>query len=88
MMRWMSTDAWGFPATMANRDPVGRATGGHYGFRIGKSLALAMLQPDLAKPGSEVSIEILGQDYKAVVIEDSPYDPMNERLRDVNGAND
>jgi hypothetical protein len=35
-----------------------------------------------------VSIEILGKDYTAVVIDDSPYDPKNERLRDVNGAND
>jgi dimethylglycine dehydrogenase len=46
-----------------------------------------MVRPDLATPGSEVSIEILGKDYKAVVIVDSPYDPKNERLRDVNDAN-
>jgi dimethylglycine dehydrogenase len=81
-------DALGNNALTIDGELVGRATGGHYGFRTAKSLALAMLRPDLAEPGSEVSIEILGQNYKAVVIEDSPYDPKNERLRDVNGAND
>ncbi len=30
---------------------------------------------------------ILGKTYTAVVVPDSPFDPMNERLRDVNGAN-
>jgi dimethylglycine dehydrogenase len=81
-------DALGNNALTIDGELVGRATGGNFGFRIGKSLALGMLRPDLAKPGSEVSIEILGKDYKAVVIADSPYDPKNERLRDVNGAND
>jgi len=81
-------DALGNNALTIDGELVGRATGGHYGFRTAKSLALAMLRPDLAEPGSEVSIEILGQDYKAVVIEDSPYDPKNERLRDVNDSNE
>ena len=80
-------DALGNNALTIDGELVGRATGGHYGFRIGKSLALGMVRPDLAEPGKEVSIEILGKDYKAVVIGDSPYDPKNERLRDVNDAN-
>ena len=81
-------DALGNNALTIDGELVGRATGGHFGFRVNKSLALGMVRPDLAQPGSEVSIEILGKDYKAVVIGDSPYDPQNERLRDVNGAND
>jgi len=81
-------DALGNNALTIEGELVGRATGGGFGFRIGKSLALGMLRPELAAPGSEVSIEILGKDYPAVVIPDSPYDPKNERLRDVNGAND
>ncbi len=81
-------DALGNNALTIDGVLVGRATGGHYGFRIGKSLALGMVRPELAEPGKEVSIEILGKDYKAVVIGDSPYDPKNERLRDVGGAND
>lgn len=60
---------------------VGRATGGGYGWRIGKSLALGMLPPKLSEEGTEVEIEILGKKYKATVIAESPYDPDNEKLR-------
>ena len=68
-------------------ETVGRATSGNYGFRTGKSLALAMLPPDLAAPGTEVEVELLDKSFRARVIPDSPFDPANERLRDVNGAN-
>jgi dimethylglycine dehydrogenase len=81
-------DALGNNALTIDGELVGRATGGHFGFRVERSLALGMVRPDLAQAGSEVSIEILGKDYRAVVIADSPFDPKNERLRDVNGAND
>ncbi len=60
---------------------VGRATGGNYGFRIGKSLALAMVRPDLAEIGTKLRMNILGADHAVTVIEESPYDPSNERLR-------
>lgn len=60
---------------------VGRATSGNYGFRVGKSLALAMVQPDLAIEGSRFDIRILNRMYKATLIAESPYDPENIRLR-------
>ena len=60
---------------------VGRATSGGYGYRVKKSLALAMLAPDLAAIGTCLEIDILGQRYDAVVIEESPFDPANEKLR-------
>jgi len=60
---------------------VGRATSGGYGWRLGKSLALAMVPPALAGEGSEVEIEILGKRHRATVICESPFDPDNERLR-------
>ena len=56
---------------------VGRATSGGYGWRVGKSLALAMVRPDLAAIGTEFDIVILGERYRATVIPDSPYDPEN-----------
>jgi dimethylglycine dehydrogenase len=62
-------------------DLVGRATSGGYGWRTGKTLALAMLRPDVAAQGTEVEIVILGNRYRAVVTIDSPFDPENERLR-------
>jgi dimethylglycine dehydrogenase len=61
---------------------VGETTSGDFGHRVGKSIALAMLRPDLAVPGTEVEVEIFGQRCKAVVQEDQPlWDPDNARLR-------
>jgi dimethylglycine dehydrogenase len=60
---------------------VGRATSGGYGWRTGKSLALAMVRPDLAQTGQTLDISILGKRHPATVIPDSPFDPANERLK-------
>ena len=60
---------------------IGRATSGGYGFRLEKSLAIAMVRPDLAAVGTELLIDVLDQRLKATVIEESPYDPDNEKLR-------
>ena len=81
-------DALGNNALLMDGELVGRATGGGFGFRVDKSLALGMVRPDLAEPGTQLEIDILGRNYRATVIPDSPFDPKNERLRDVNGAND
>jgi dimethylglycine dehydrogenase len=80
-------DALGNNALLKGERMVGRATGGGFGFRIDKSLALGMVPPQLAEPGTALNIEILGRNYPATVIADSPFDPGNERLRDVNDAN-
>ncbi|TSD86898.1 FAD-dependent oxidoreductase [Mycobacterium sp. KBS0706] len=60
---------------------VGRCTSGGYGWRLGKSLALAMVRPDLGEIGTELDVSILGKPHRAMVIEESPFDPNNERLR-------
>ncbi len=74
-------DAIGNEPLFKDGEMVGRATAGGYGWRLGKSLALGFLKPALAELGTEVEIEILGKNHAARVIEDSPYDPQNERLR-------
>ncbi|MBT4890473.1 MAG: FAD-dependent oxidoreductase [Rhodospirillales bacterium] len=60
---------------------VGRATSGNYGPRTQKTIALAMLTPDQAAIGTKLEMEILGTMHPCTVIEESPYDPKNERLR-------
>lgn len=60
---------------------IGRATGGGYGWRLGKSLALAMVHPSCAEIGTDLEIDILGKQFKCRVLEESPYDPNNELLR-------
>jgi dimethylglycine dehydrogenase len=74
-------DARGNEAIWLGDEIIGRATSGGYGWRLGKSLALAMVRPDLGEIGTELEIQILGDRYKATVIEESPYDPENARLR-------
>ena len=74
-------DALGNNPLFVGGEVVGRATGGNYGFRVGKSLALAMVRPELAETGTTVEMDILGTMHRATVIPESPYDPENARLR-------
>ena len=74
-------DALGNNPLFVGGEVVGRATGGNYGFRVGKSLALAMVRPELAEVGTTVEMDILGTMHRATVIPESPYDPENVRLR-------
>ena len=60
---------------------VGRATGGEYGFRLDKSIALAMVKPDLANVGEKLKVDILGKMYEATILDESPYDAENKLLR-------
>ena len=76
-----NADARGSEPIFAGGEIVGRVTSGGYGWRVGKSLALAMVRPDLAKPGAEFDIMILGHRHRATIIADSPFDPDNQALR-------
>ena len=60
---------------------VGRATAGAHGHFIGKTLALAYVDAGEGEVGAEMEIEILGERYAVKVIEESPHDPENKRLR-------
>ncbi|MGB2251990.1 MAG: aminomethyltransferase family protein, partial [Candidatus Puniceispirillaceae bacterium] len=71
----------GNPIMTEDGTVIGRATSGGYGFRLEKSLALAMVRPDLATPGTKLMIDILDQRLPVTVLEDSPFDPDNARLR-------
>ena len=80
-------DALGNNALTRGGELIGRATSGGFGFRVNKSLALGMVKPEYAVPGTEMEIDILGRNHQAIVIPESPFDPGNEKLRDINGAN-
>ena len=64
-----------------NGSVIGRATGGDYGFRLGKSIALGMVKPELGSVGQKLKVEILGEKYDATILDESPYDPENKLLR-------
>jgi dimethylglycine dehydrogenase len=61
---------------------VGETTSGAWGYRVNHSIALGMLQTDLAVPGTQIEVEIFGSLYKATVQNDKPlWDAENDRLR-------
>ena len=74
-------DALGNNPIYSEGKVIGRATGGNYGFRVKKSLAIGMVDPQYAKVGQNLEMDILDKKHKVTVIEDSPYDPNNEKLR-------
>jgi len=61
---------------------VGETTSGAWGYRVNKSIALGMVTPEAAVPGTKLEVEIYGERYVATVEEDQPlWDPANERIR-------
>ena len=64
-----------------NNKLVGRATSGGYGFRIEKSLAMAMIDPFFVDVGNTFEIDILGNKYEGEIIGESPFDKENKLLR-------
>ncbi len=62
-------------------DDFDAAAAGGYGWRVGKSLALGFVEPELAEAGTELEIDVLGAMKPAKIIPESPYDPENTRLR-------
>jgi len=74
-------DARGSEPIYSKGQLIGRATNGGFGWRVNKSLALAMVKPEFALAGTEVEIKILDKIYVAKIIPESPYDPDNVKLR-------
>lgn len=74
-------DARGSEPIRKKGELIGRTTSGGYGWRVEKSLALAMIKPELAEPGAKFEISILGAPHEATIISESPFDSENERLK-------
>ncbi len=60
---------------------VGVTTSGGYGHTTRKSLGFAYVEPEYARIGTQLSVELLGQAHKAVVIGDPVWDPEAIRSR-------
>jgi dimethylglycine dehydrogenase len=75
------SDARGSEPIYAGGDLAGRATNGSFGFRTGKSLALAMIKPEALQSGRKLQIKILDKLFDMTVLQESPYDPDNLKLR-------
>ena len=58
---------------------AGIVTSATYGYRCKKYLAFALLREH--KNTGNLSVEILGEQYRAKVLESVPYDPDNKKLK-------
>ena len=74
-------DPWGREALYDGDTKVGRLTSGGYSVAFNKSIGMGYVRPDLAIPGQNLKVRMLGKLWDAVVTEDSPYDPKNETIR-------
>jgi len=74
-------DAWGYNPIFSGDQQVGMTSSGGYGHRLEKSIALGYIPPELAKPGTELQVEILGEKRPATVVAMPLYDPKNDRMK-------
>ncbi|MEM9095962.1 MAG: FAD-dependent oxidoreductase [Pseudomonadota bacterium] len=74
------SDASGYEP-VHNGSRVGFVTSGGYGHTVGKSLAMALVDPEHAEPGTELSVYVVGKERGAKVVAASPYDPKGEKMR-------
>jgi dimethylglycine dehydrogenase len=68
-------DASGYEPVWNNDSLVGFVTSGGYGHTIKKSLAMALVNNDLAKKDQKLKVHVIGVEKDAKVIQMSPYDP-------------
>ncbi|RMH43584.1 MAG: FAD-dependent oxidoreductase [Alphaproteobacteria bacterium] len=61
---------------------VGETLSAAWGYRVGASLALAMVAKEHAAPGTRLTVDIYGERREAEVLPDGPaWDPTNARIR-------
>jgi len=65
----------------ANDKLIGTVTSGGFGHRVNKNIAYAFVDPGHATLGTSLSINMLGENYPAVVSEETLYDKENKLVR-------
>ena len=75
------SDVRGAEPVFSGERVAGVATSGAFGHRTGRSFAFAYVETKLAKAGTRLQVEILGERMPAVVLAEPAYDPENNRLR-------
>ena len=75
------TDPWGKEALLLDGVKVGRLTSGGWSVAFGKQIGMGYVRPDLAAVGTRLQVRMNRELWDAVVVEDSPFDPSNARIR-------
>ncbi len=61
---------------------VGLVTSGSYGHHVRKSLALAYVDRAIVDAKAELTVHVVGEERKARILPEAPYDPKGSKLRD------
>ena len=75
------TDPWGKEALLKDGVKVGRLTSGGYSVAFGKQIGMGYVPAELAEVGTRLKVKMLLQEWDVEVVEDSPFDPSNARIR-------
>ncbi len=74
-------DASGFEPVWKDGRRIGFITSGGYGHVVQRSLTMALIEPEYAMAGTELTTHIVGVERGARVIKTSPYDPEGAAMR-------
>jgi dimethylglycine dehydrogenase len=77
----LDADASGYEPVWAEGEKVGFVTSGGYGHYTQKSLAMALVNREVATPGTQLSVHVVGVERLATVVDASPYDPQGKAMR-------
>ena len=74
-------DASGYEPVWSGDKRIGFVTSGGYGHTVDKSLAMALVNADLAEVGTDLMAHVVGVERNVKVIAPSPYDPAGAVMR-------
>jgi dimethylglycine dehydrogenase len=77
----LDADAMGNEPVLDGEKIIGVTTGGAFGHVVKKSLAFAYVSSGYEAPGTQFSVQILGENRSATVLENAAWDPRNKRLQ-------
>ena len=66
---------------MQDGQMIGKVTSAAYGYRVGRPVALALIENDLAVDGQQVMVNIAGEKTLATVIDGAAFDPDGRVMR-------
>ncbi|MCF2905986.1 FAD-dependent oxidoreductase [Octadecabacter sp. CECT 8868] len=74
-------DCGGYEPVWSNGKRIGFTTSGAFGYTVGQSIAMALVDKEYADSGTKLSVHVVGVERPATVLESSPYDPKGIAMR-------
>ena len=75
------TDPWGREAIYFKDKKIGRLTSGGFSVFFNKSIGMGYVEKEYSNTGERLKIKMLNEYWDCEVVDDSPYDAKNEKIR-------